>query len=59
MRRNKHALPGEQLLDCSGSNAIAAHYAGMEFVGCELDADYFAAACKRVYAETRQQELFT
>ena len=57
-----YAKTGMKVLDThlgSGSNAIAAHYAGMEFVGCELDADYFAAACKRVYAETRQQELFT
>jgi len=56
-----YAKPGMKIIDThlgSGSNAIAAHYAGMEFVGCELDADYYEAACKRVYHETRQQELF-
>ena len=56
-----YATAGMKILDThlgSGSNAIAAHYAGMEFVGCELDADYYEAACKRVYHETRQQELF-
>lgn len=57
-----YAKPGQKILDThlgSGSNAIAAHYAKMgEFVGCELDADYFAAACDRVYKETRQAELF-
>jgi len=57
-----YAKPGQRILDThlgSGSNAIAAHYAKMgEFVGCELDEDYFEAACERVYKETRQQELF-
>tara|TARA_B110000908_G_C10247393_1_gene449658 strand:- start:1908 stop:2084 length:177 start_codon:yes stop_codon:yes gene_type:complete len=43
----------------SGSNAIAAHYARMgEFVGCELDEDYYKAAIERIRKETRQLELF-
>jgi len=29
------------------SSAIAAHYGGFDFVGCELDEDYYKAACKR------------
>tara|TARA_R110002012_G_scaffold91912_1_gene223280 strand:- start:25973 stop:26578 length:606 start_codon:yes stop_codon:yes gene_type:complete len=57
-----YAKPGQKILDThlgSGSNAIAAHYAKMgEFVGCELDQDYYDAACERIYKETRQQELF-
>ena len=57
-----YAKEGQKILDThlgSGSNAIAAHYAKMgEFVGCELDQDYFDAACERIYKETRQQELF-
>ena len=57
-----YAKPDMKILDThlgSGSNAIAAHYAKMgEFVGCELDQDYYDAACERVYKETRQQELF-
>ena len=55
-----HAKPGDRILDThlgSGSSAIAAHYAGYDFVGCELDEDYYKAACKRFDAETKQQAL--
>jgi site-specific DNA-methyltransferase (adenine-specific) len=41
----------------SGSSAIAAHYFGCDFVGIELDPDYFAAAKARFDAETRQIDL--
>jgi len=41
----------------TGTSAIAAHYAGFDFVGCELDEDYYKAACKRFDAETRQQVM--
>ena len=57
-----YAQEGQKILDThlgSGSNAISAHYAKMgEFVGCELDADYYEASIKRIYNETRQLELF-
>ena len=57
-----YAEPGQKILDThlgSGSNAISAHYANMgEFVGVELDEDYFKASVKRIYNETRQQDLF-
>ena len=56
-----YAKPGDKILDThlgSGSSAIAAHYAGYDFVGCELDKDYFEAAKKRFNEETRQKELF-
>ena len=57
-----YAEEGQKILDThlgSGSNAIAAHYAKMgEFVGCELDEDYFKASCDRIQKETRQLELF-
>lgn len=57
-----YAEPGQKILDThlgSGSNAIAAHYAKMgEFVGIELDEDYFKASVDRIYKETRQQDLF-
>jgi len=56
-----YAKPGQKILDThlgSGSNAISAHYAKMEFVGCELDKDYFDASVDRIYKETRQMELF-
>lgn len=51
------AKPGQRVLDThlgSGSHAIAAHYAGMDFTGIELDADYFVAACERIDGETQQ-----
>lgn len=56
-----YAEKGQRILDThlgSGSNAIAAHYAGMEFVGCELDADYFAASVERFERETAQVDMF-
>src|SRR5574343_732619 len=45
-----YAKPGQRILDThlgSGSSAIAAHYFGVDFVGCELDKDYYNAAVKR------------
>jgi site-specific DNA-methyltransferase (adenine-specific) len=42
----------------SGSSAIAAHYGGFDFVGCELDEDYYKAACKRFDNETAQIDIF-
>ncbi len=56
-----YAKPGQSVIDThlgSGSSAIAAHYAGIDFVGCEIDKDYFDAACKRYKEETRQLKLF-
>jgi site-specific DNA-methyltransferase (adenine-specific) len=56
-----YAKPGQRILDThlgSGSSAIAAHYYGCDFVGCELDRDYYDAACKRFDKETRQETLF-
>jgi site-specific DNA-methyltransferase (adenine-specific) len=55
-----YAQPNQRILDThlgSGSSAIAAHYFGCDFVGIELDPDYFAAAEKRFNDETRQQAL--
>tara|TARA_R110000824_G_scaffold361225_1_gene549185 strand:- start:324 stop:1010 length:687 start_codon:yes stop_codon:yes gene_type:complete len=56
-----YAEAGQKILDThlgSGSNAIAAHYADMgEFVGCELDEEYYTAACKRIENETAQLTL--
>jgi len=53
----KYAKPGQRILDThlgSGSHAIAAHYADMDFTGIELDYGYFQAACKRIERETAQ-----
>ena len=50
-----YAKPGQRILDThlgSGSSAIAAHYFKCEFVGCEIDTDYFNAAKERFDRET-------
>ena len=52
---------GDKILDThlgSGSSAIAAHDYGCEFVGMEIDEEYFDSAVKRFDMETRQQKLF-
>jgi len=52
-----YAKPGIRILDThlgSGSSAIAAHYFGCDFVGCELDDDYYKAAKERFEKETSQ-----
>ena len=56
-----YAKEGDKILDThlgSGSSRIAAHKLGFEFVGCELDKDYFEAQEKRFKIETMQQSLF-
>jgi len=56
-----YAKEGDRILDThlgSGSSAIAAHYGGFDFVGCELDEDYYKAACERFERETAQQSMF-
>jgi site-specific DNA-methyltransferase (adenine-specific) len=55
-----YAKEGDKILDThlgSGSSAIAAHYGGFEFVGCELDADYYKAACERFKEATKQVRM--
>ena len=54
---SNYAKEGDKILDThlgSGSSAIAAHYSGFDFVGCELDEHYFNAAQHRFDNETRQ-----
>ena len=56
-----YAAPGQRILDThlgSGSSAIAAHYFGVDFVGIEIDRDYYDAACKRFELETAQLDIF-
>jgi len=56
-----YAEKGQRILDThlgSGSSAIAAHYFGCDFVGLEIDQDYFNAAQERFNNETRQEALF-
>ena len=56
-----YAKPGQRILDThlgSGSSAIAAYNLGFDFVGMELDSDYYAAACKRFEQHKAQGSLF-
>ena len=56
-----YSKPGQRILDThlgSGSTAIAAHYFGCDFVGCEIDKDYYDAAVNRFNNETAQEALF-
>jgi len=41
----------------SASSAISANQMGFDFVGCELDKDYYDAACKRFKEQTKQLSL--
>jgi site-specific DNA-methyltransferase (adenine-specific) len=57
---DNYADQGQRILDThlgSGSHAIACHYAGMHLTACEIDADYYAAACARIARETAQMTL--
>ena len=55
-----YATPEMRILDThlgSGSSAISAHYFGCDFVGCEIDKEYFELAQNRFDHETRQLSL--
>jgi len=56
-----YAKQGDKILDThlgSGSSRIAAHKAGLDFIGCELDPDYFVAAQKRYKDFAAQLRIF-
>ncbi len=58
---HNYAKEGYKILDThmgSGSIAIACHYMGFNLTACELDPDYYKAACERIDRETRQISLF-
>lgn len=58
---SRYAKPGDKILDThlgSGSSRIAAYDAGLNFVGCEIDKDYFKAQEERFAAHTAQCSLF-
>ena len=57
---HNYAKPGDRILYThlgSASSAIAAHQMGFEFVGCELDKDYYDASIKRFKEQTKQLAL--
>ena len=52
----KYAQPGDIILDThvgSGSSLIACERLGFEYVGCEIDPYYFAAASERISKERK------
>ena len=57
----QYAKPGDKILDThlgSGSIRIAAYDAGLDFVGCEIDKDYFDAQEERFQSYIAQTRLF-
>jgi len=58
---SRYAKQGDKILDThlgSGSIAIACHDMGFDLTACELDADYYAAAMKRLATHQQQATLF-
>jgi site-specific DNA-methyltransferase (adenine-specific) len=58
---NRYATPDMRIIDThlgSGSSAIAAHDFGCDFVGCEIDKEYYDAAVKRFNTHKMQGVLF-
>lgn len=58
---SKYAIDGMKILDThlgSGSSRIAAHKAGLDFVGCEIDKEYFEAQEKRFKEFVSQLRMF-
>lgn len=58
---NNYAEKGDKILDThvgSASSLIACHRAGYEFMGFELDKDYYQAASERLEEERSQISLF-
>lgn len=57
-----YAKTGQRILDThlgSGSSAIAAHNLGFDGVFCEIDKNYYDAACARLKAHQAQHTLFS
>ena len=58
---NRYAKPGYKILDThlgSGSSRIAAYDAGLDFVGYEIDKEYFDKQEERFAAHAAQMSLF-
>jgi site-specific DNA-methyltransferase (adenine-specific) len=56
-----YAKPGDKILDThvgSGSSLIACYELGFDYMGFEIDPDYYAAATKRIEAVKAQGRLF-
>lgn len=58
---SKYAQPGDKILDThvgSASSLIACHNYGFDYIGFEIDKDYYEAAQKRLEAVKAQMSLF-
>ena len=58
---SRYANPGDKILDThlgSGSSRIAAYEAGLDFIGFEIDPDYYEAEERRFQAFASQYSLF-
>lgn len=56
-----NSKPGDLIFDpCagSGSTLLVAHKMGRQFIGCELDKDFYEVAKKRLDAETSQMTIW-
>lgn len=56
-----YAKQGDKILDThlgSGSSRIAAYELGLDFIGCEIDSEFFAKEEERFAAYTAQTSLF-
>ncbi len=54
-------VPADTILDPfmgSGTTGVACAKMGREFIGIELDEDYFNIACKRIEEAYRSPDLF-
>lgn len=58
---NNYAKPGDKILDThvgSASSLVACHNLGFQYVGFELDPDYFKAATERLETAKAQCSIF-
>jgi site-specific DNA-methyltransferase (adenine-specific) len=56
----KYAKRGDRIIDThagSASSLVACHRGGFEFIGFEIDPEYYAAAAERLAAEMSQRRL--
>ena len=57
---SRYAKPGHRIIDThagSASSLIACHRHGLEFIGFEIDPEYYAAAAERLRAEMAQMRF--
>lgn len=57
----KYAKQGDKILDThvgSASSLIACYNLGFEYIGFELDKEYYDLACKRLEARKNQMDIF-